>query len=68
MSAAADHYTLSVRDDGIGFSSEIDLLHTETLGLQLVRMLSAQIGGRLSLETHGGTEFVIQFPRQPDSP
>ena len=68
MSATVDQYTLSVRDNGVGFSRPVDLLRTETLGLQLVRMLSAQIGGRLVVDTQGGTEFIIRFARHADSP
>jgi two-component sensor histidine kinase len=67
MSAAPDRYTLSVRDDGAGFPPKLDYLHTDTLGLQLVRMLTEQIGGHLRLDTRAGTEFVVEFPRQPES-
>jgi PAS domain S-box-containing protein len=67
MSAAPDRYTLSVRDDGAGFPPKLDYLQTDTLGLQLVRMLTEQIGGHLRLDTRGGTEFVVEFPRQPES-
>jgi len=68
MTTAPDSYTLSVRDDGVGFPPQVDYLRTETLGLQLVRMLTEQIGGHLRLDTSSGTEFVIRFPRQPESP
>jgi PAS domain S-box-containing protein len=67
MTAAPDRYTLSVRDDGVGLPPRLDYLHTDTLGLQLVRMLTEQIGGHLHLDTRSQTEFVIQFPRQPES-
>jgi PAS domain S-box-containing protein len=67
MTAAPDHYTLTVRDDGVGLPPQLDYLRTETLGLQLVRMLTEQIGGHLRLERSSGTEFVIQLPRQPES-
>jgi PAS domain S-box-containing protein len=67
MTAANDRFTLSVRDDGVGLPPRIDYLDTETLGLQLVRMLTEQIEGQFHLETTSGTEFVVRFPRQPES-
>jgi PAS domain S-box-containing protein len=67
MSAGPDQYVLSVRDNGVGLPPETDYLHTETLGLQLVNMLTEQIGGHLTLERTTGTEFVVRFPRQPES-
>jgi PAS domain S-box-containing protein len=63
MTAGPDHYTLSVSDDGVGFPPATDFRQTETLGLQLVRMLTDQIGGHLRLDTGDGTEFVVEFPR-----
>ena len=54
---------LSVRDDGVGFPAQVDFLRTETLGLQLVRMLAEQIGGRVLLDTRAGTEFTVEFPQ-----
>jgi two-component sensor histidine kinase len=66
MSSTPDRYILSVRDDGVGLPPQLDYLHTETLGLQLVRMLTEQIGGHVRLDTTSGTEFIIQFPRQTE--
>ena len=36
-------------DDGVGFPAEIDFHKADTLGMQLVRTLTEQIGGRLEL-------------------
>jgi PAS domain S-box-containing protein len=47
LRAEAEHVTLSVRDTGVGFPADLDFHHTETLGLQLVAMLTEQLGGRL---------------------
>ncbi|MCA1825840.1 MAG: histidine kinase dimerization/phosphoacceptor domain -containing protein [Myxococcales bacterium] len=68
MSAAPDRYTLLVEDDGIGFPAGLDFLHTETLGLQLVRMLTEQIGGRVFLDSsRAGTGFRVEIPTQPEA-
>ena len=59
-----DRYRLSVEDDGIGFPAGLDVSQTGTLGLQLVRTLTEQIGGRLQEKTGQGTAFVIDLPRE----
>jgi len=68
MTAAQDRYRLSVHDDGVGLPAGLDFLHTETLGLQLVRMLTEQIGGQFRLDPSTGAGFVVEFPAQPGSP
>jgi two-component sensor histidine kinase len=55
---------LRVGDDGAGFPEETDFGQPQTLGLQLVRTLTDQLEGTVSLSRNGGTEFVIDFPRR----
>jgi PAS domain S-box-containing protein len=66
MTAADGGYRLAVQDDGIGLPPKLDHLHTDTLGLELVRMLTEQIGGRLRLDRGSGTGFVVEIPRQAE--
>ncbi len=54
-------YTLVHRDNGAGFPSNVDFRNTESLGLQLVNMLTDQLGGKIELHTNSFTEFVIEF-------
>ncbi len=54
-------YTLVVRDNGIGFPENIDYRNTDSLGLQLVTTLTDQLGGNISLNRNGVTEFKITF-------
>ena len=58
----AQQVALVVRDDGIGFPDEIDFRHTESLGLQLVVMLTEQLQGTITLERADGTTFTLTFP------
>jgi two-component sensor histidine kinase len=58
----AQQAVLVVRDNGIGFPDAIDFRHTESLGLQLVAMLTEQLQGTIALERAGGTTFTLTFP------
>jgi PAS domain S-box-containing protein len=64
MEADERRCTLRVGDDGVGFSEATDFRQTETLGLQLVRTLTDQLEGTLSLSRQAGTEFTVSFPRR----
>jgi len=54
-------YTLIVADNGPGIPEEIDFENTDSMGLQLIRVLVDQIDGHLELERKGGTKFKIRF-------
>jgi PAS domain S-box-containing protein len=66
LRADAGQVTLSVRDTGVGLPADLDFRHTESLGLQLVSMLTEQLGGTIKLSRDRGTAFTITFPY--DSP
>jgi two-component sensor histidine kinase len=55
-----------VHDSG-DFPKEIDFKNSESLGLQLVTNLVAQIDGTIDLNTSGGTTFKIYFCLQKKS-
>ncbi len=59
---ADDRLSLIVADDGVGLPDSLDLDHTSTLGLQLVRVLVTQLKGALSVERGQGTAFHVTFP------
>jgi two-component sensor histidine kinase len=52
---------LTVADNGVGLPAGLDFLATESLGLQLVRMLVRQLKGEISLDNNHGTLFRIRF-------
>ncbi|MGA2919059.1 PAS domain S-box protein [Methanoregula sp.] len=60
-----EHYILVVKDDGVGLPGKIVLDSIETLGLQLVNSLVAQIQGTLTLQRENGTEYRIEFDFEP---
>ncbi|MBP2029794.1 PAS domain S-box-containing protein [Methanohalophilus levihalophilus] len=54
-------FILSIHDSGTSFPADLDINNTESLGLQLVTRLVAQIDGSIELDTTEGTTFTITF-------
>ena len=62
MREMPDHsIRLSVRDDGIGLPSGLNVEQAESLGVQLITTLANQLNGTLEVKSEHGTEFVILF-------
>jgi PAS domain S-box-containing protein len=57
--------SLTVADSGVGLPVSVDFTASETLGLQLVRMLVKQLRGEIALDNSGGARFSIRFPMSP---
>jgi PAS domain S-box-containing protein len=56
------HVSLSVSDDGIGIPEDMEIEKGTTLGLQLVTLLSQQVGADLSIERANPTRFTLRLP------
>jgi len=56
-----NHVVISVRDDGVGIPESVSFEHTKGFGLELVNMLTEQIGGTIRIERGDGTRFVLEF-------
>jgi PAS domain S-box-containing protein len=62
MHEAADARTvLVVGDNGIGLPPDLDWQDPPSLGLQLVKMLTEQLGGTIELDKSAGIVFKITF-------
>lgn len=57
---------LSVADNGPGLPPDLNWRNSSTLGLQLVVMLTEQLGGSIRLENGDGSTFTISFPIRKD--
>lgn len=55
---------LTVSDDGIGIPEHLVIEQTTTLGLQLVCLLTEQVGGTLAIQRANPTSFLLSFPTQ----
>jgi two-component sensor histidine kinase len=54
-------FELAVSDNGVGIPEDIDIEELDSLGLQLVTSLVAQLDGKLEIKKNNGTEFTIWF-------
>lgn len=59
--AKDNKFTLTVKDNGVGLPKGLDFRKTESLGLQLVIMLTEQLDGSIEVDTRKGTTFKITF-------
>jgi two-component sensor histidine kinase len=58
---AEGRISLAVRDTGVGVPAGFDVRRTNSLGLQLVSLLTEQLGGTLKLDHRQGTSVVLTF-------
>jgi len=56
-----EQISLEVWDSGVGLPADFDLEVPKTLGLMLIKSLTAQINGQLAIGTGEGTSFKIVF-------
>ena len=54
-------YELEISDNGCGIPEDFDISKATSLGLRLVKILSKQIGGTLSVINQNGSHFKIKF-------
>ncbi|MBN2158301.1 MAG: PAS domain S-box protein [Spirochaetes bacterium] len=57
-------YELAVSDDGIGLPENFDIEHSQSLGLNIVRMLTVQLNGSWHVSRQHGTSFSVRFHRE----
>ena len=54
-------FALTISDNGVGIPENLDIEELDSLGLQLVTSLVAQLDGELELKRNNGTEFTMRF-------
>ncbi|MFA4878344.1 MAG: histidine kinase dimerization/phosphoacceptor domain -containing protein [Methanoregula sp.] len=59
-----DKLVFRVKDNGVGIPEETDWEHLDSLGLNLVRMLTRQMKGKITLSRQNGTEFILTIPKE----
>jgi len=58
---AGDHIRIAVHDDGVGIPKDMDVYHTTSLGLKLIRSLVMQLNGSVTITSNHGTEVIVEF-------
>ena len=56
-----DYYQLYIKDNGIGLAPDFDYEQSNTLGITLMKGLSAQIDGIFTMESKGGVSLSLTF-------
>ena len=64
MKSSLTHYSLTVKDNGVGFAPGVDFRKTSSLGMEIVCILTEQIKGTIDLIKQDGSTFVIAFPKK----
>ena len=54
-------HILIVSDNGTGLPKDLDITKTKSLGMQLVKNLTSQLGGQLEVTNNKGVTFTIIF-------
>ncbi len=55
------HFTLIVRDNGVGLPPDFEQVEHKSLGLQLLKLLTAQLEGTLEISGTAGATFRLTF-------
>ena len=58
----SDQLLVSISDNGIGIQDDYDFDSTQSLGLQLVQLLSEQISAELTIRRRNPTSFTLIVP------
>ncbi|WP_276482999.1 histidine kinase dimerization/phosphoacceptor domain -containing protein [Paraflavitalea pollutisoli] len=60
--AGEDLLRLEVTDNGVGLATGIDLLDSNSMGMNLIQILTRQLEGELRFSRHGGLSVEVVFP------
>jgi two-component sensor histidine kinase len=54
-------YILNIRDNGIGLNTAVDQVMPGSLGMNLMKGLSHEMGGKFTLKSDHGVDITVQF-------
>jgi PAS domain S-box-containing protein len=57
-----NNLVLTIKDDGIGLSLNLQTLNPQSLGLELVKLMVKQLNGKMAIDGTAGTSITITFP------
>lgn len=56
-----------VKDNGPELEGDMEEIQKDTMGLQLINILTEQLQGKVTVNVHNGTEFKIVFPLEKET-
>lgn len=62
----AENFSLIISDNGVGIPEDIDFEKSDSLGMHLIKALTTQIHGSVSLDRNNGTTYTIRFKNVKD--
>jgi len=60
--SSADYIEIKISDNGKGLPADFDIRAANSLGMEMMRGLSAQLKGSLDVSNKSGTAILIRFP------
>lgn len=63
----ADRLLLTIKDNGIGFPPDPDPVKPASMGMNLMRGLSQEIGAEFSITSNDGVQIKLEFVYAPDT-
>jgi PAS domain S-box-containing protein len=61
LAKEGNQVTITIQDNGVGFTPDLDFRQTDSLGLQLVSLLTQQLEGDLEIIPNKGITFKLIF-------
>jgi PAS domain S-box-containing protein len=58
-----DKVNISIKDNGVGISKDVDLKKPDSLGLDLINNMVEQLNGKMDIIVKDGTLIEIEFPK-----
>jgi len=53
---------LEISDNGIGIDDAVNLQHSESIGMKLIRIFSQKLNSLVEISNHNGTRFKLSIP------
>jgi PAS domain S-box-containing protein len=64
LSDKKDHILLEIKDDGVGLPDDFDVEESDSIGMELIHILSEQLQGKTSYQSYAeGTRFTLTLPK-----
>ncbi len=64
---SAKNFSLTIKDNGKGLPAEFNINRSNSMGMNLMRGLSAEIGAQFTLANENGTRIHVSFIYDPDT-